>query len=885
MRHTFQLGQGDGWPGLDEQKDARATRGATAARHTLRDSGRLECRPGEGAALVMPSSPLRAVFEHTKQSDGTKVLLAVAGRSLYRKGTGDTTPVTLAFSGGAIVDVPDGGVTFVQDGTRTLLLVSAGAVVPPLPAPYTPDPIPDDDTEPDRPAPDGVVTVIGSDATALVLNVSAGTDDSEAVPSRVLKVYTSEANRDANSTTGLVASYPRTLGPDGADLFSYRADGLNPTATYYGSVSYTDGSGNTRIVPFSGTTGAGTAQAVGSVPLIWDEDTPDVVYPLQLPAAPTITSIARADYVDSTFDRTMGNYLPLRTGGNLGTGWTVTGASLGNAEWTSTPMGGIGLHVDTSSVVGDGTEQVYFTETTPVDLSSVNGLTFKAFSGGNEKTTGQHWALILAEQSGGVPDTWFELPFSIPTAGQTCDVTVSLADIPASSRNAIVYWGFRWTNNVESVIWINRLRSYGGLEGQKEYALVLRKTLLSGEDGELLLDSPESAIVSADAGTNGAQLTVAFAAIPADHSGLIYRRDETAGRLHYVATVAAAATSYVDTVSDISTNPVLVEGRAGVPMDATAIGLHHGRLVLATAGSLWVSSLGNIAEWFDRDPAMLPDLHALGLVTDKDGMRLPLSDAGAVRAMLPLGVWTGADFVGDTLVMTDAWDVRLSGTTPDTFSLGYRRQGGVCGGAACCRDNAGRALKIDPEGQVWAVDTGWAATALSTTLHDTLRALANKGTWSLEYDVASECAVLVAGTRVFLFSALGIDEWTAGADGVPVALVARAGSDGGYVSCGTAGGRLYRLLDPLAAPERGAVYYGPEWSLAEDDSRPVSLTVRCEGSVSATVSVNGAAVRSGAVVSGKRWLFPPRAGETVRVALALAAGAKVHSAVLSVEGR
>ena len=885
MRHTFQLGQGDGWPGLDEQKDARATRGATAARHTLRDSGRLECRPGEGAALVMPSSPLRAVFEHTKQSDGTKVLLAVAGRSLYRKGTGDTTPVTLAFSGGAIVDVPDGGVTFVQDGTRTLLLVSAGAVVPPLPAPYTPDPIPDDDTEPDRTAPDGVVTVIGSDATALVLNVSAGTDDSEAVPSRVLKVYTSEANRDANSTTGLVASYPRTLGPDGADLFSYRADGLNPTATYYGSVSYTNGSGNTRIVPFSGTTGAGTAQAVGSVPLIWDEDTPDVVYPLQLPAAPTITSIARADYVDSTFDRTMGNYLPLRTGGNLGTGWTVTGASLGNAEWTSTPMGGIGLHVDTSSVVGDGTEQVYYTEAAPVDLSSVNGLTFKAFTGGNEKTTGQHWALILAEQSGGVPDTWFELPFSIPEAGKTCEINVSLADIPASSRNAIVYWGFRWTNNVESVIWINRLRSYGGLEGEKEYALVLRQALLSGEAGELLLDSPESAIVEADAGANGAQMTLAFAAIPDGHTGLVYRRDETAGRLHYVATVAAAATSYVDTVSDISTNPVLVEGRAAVPIDATAIGLHHGRLMLAAGGSLWLSSLGNIAEWFDRDPAMLPDLHALGLVTDKDGMRLPLSDAGPVRALAPLGVWTGADYVGDTLVLTDAWDVRLSGSTPDTFSLGYRRLGGVCGAAAVTRDNAGRALKIDPEGQLWAVSVGWEADLLSGPLHDTLRALGGKAGWHLGYDVAAECAVLVAGTRVFLLSRDGYDEWVPGTDGVPSCLAARAGDDGGYIACGTVGGRFYRMQDPAAAPARGAEYSGPEWTLGADDVRPVGLTVRCEGAVSASVAVGGAVVRSGALVSGRRWLFPPRAGEWVQVSLTLAAGALVHSVILETEGR
>jgi len=282
--------------------------------------------------------------------------------------------------------------------------------------------------------------------------------------------------------------------------------------------------------------------------------------------------------------------------------------------------------------------------------------------------------------------------------------------------------------------------------------------------------------------------------------------------------------------------------------------MYHGRLSLADPAlkSLWLSSIGDHRLWFDVTPAEWMDLKASGLAAslfnEGDGMRLPLGDAWPIRAMAPLGAYTGSDYLGDLLVMTDQQDIRLTGVTQDTFSIGFRRAGGCANPLGWCRLPSGAVARIEPNGQVSQVNQEFAPKQLSVALEDPLRTMVGKSDWRIGYDhvmgkLLVSCETGDTTRRGYVLDTEhkdgGWDEWLPDAYGLPTAVVSRGEGDGAHLAVGT-GLRLQRWMDPSEAAD--------------------AITA-----VTVKVIVDGALVHTLEMVSGQ-WRYIKKAhGETVAI--------------------
>src|SRR5690606_18920360 len=123
----------------------------------------------------------------------------------------------------------------------------------------------------------------------------------------------------------------------------------------------------------------------------------------------------------------------------------------------------------------------------------------------------------------------------------------------------------------------------------------LKRTLGSAPALTTFRSAENTALKEVDAGSKGAQVTLTFAAaVPALHTMEIWRRDEGVGaRYHLVGTAAAAATTFADTVSDVSDGVILHEGRCAPPQGATCVFAHKGRVGVAAPGFVWLSALAD----------------------------------------------------------------------------------------------------------------------------------------------------------------------------------------------------------------------------------------------------------------------------------------------------
>lgn len=866
---------GPDFPGEDRQRDERSAKGAPLSLDARRDRGRLEAVWPSTDVVTLPSSPVRGVFWHSG-ADGSRTMLAVGGVTLYRMGPDDTEPVGLiGFGMGNFIVSGVGPVQFAQDQDRTYILVPDAIAIPDM-GPLGGSGQGGAAISGGEPV-SGYVTLLSQSDTALTFDIRSRPDTT----ARTISVYASAMDRDAGGTGGIVATYPREVLPVGSDVFGYRVDGLARGTTYYGRLDTTAG-GRHLVESFDGTTtnsGSGVETPGASV-LFWDEGhSPATVFELKLPPQPAIASISREDYVDTAFDRPM-SALPsgatADTNGSVGTDWTILpGAGTGafkNAKWQRGTGIGVdyAMRVNTDGVTGDGTERVYFEEATAVDWSGLDGLTFKIISTGNEKKTGTFLALCFAEDVSGSPGDWTDIPFNIPTENVVHDIKVSFIGLPTAIRDAVKYWGLKVISEGDFVIEWGRLRSYAALAGDFEY-VIQDRVERAGSD----LDSRESASVLVKAGTAGSKITVNFAAVPGGTERLIWRRDVgIASRFHYVGTAAESATSYVDTDTDVSDGLTLKQGRAEVPTGCAVLQFHHGRLALyqPSVKSLWLAGVNRPDMWFDFTPSEWPDLKVGGLIGDGDGMRLPMGDAGPITAMAPMGIATGADYLGDMLVMTDRYDIRLTGDTPDTFSIGFRVRGGAASALAWTRLPDGRVAKVDPEGRVTAMDEQLRPSYLSGELEDLLRGMKGKARWRIGVDPATARLLLSCDTEaddaaVWMLDLAhgGWDRWTPGADGLPVAVGSNGDGEGGYLAVGYRSGKISRLLDPYGAASALFRWQSPKRGDAGAHQRLEALTAAFSGNPSFAVMLDGEDVQTVTPRSGIPVYLKKLFGEAVAV--------------------
>jgi hypothetical protein len=154
--------------------------------------------------------------------------------------------------------------------------------------------------------------------------------------------------------------------------------------------------------------------------------------------------------------------------------------------------------------------------------------------------------------------------------------------------------------------------------------------------------------------------------------------------------------------------------------------------------------------------------------------------------------------------------------------------------------------KVDPEGNVTAMDERLNPSDLSHELRDLLRGMAGKPAWRLGLDPMTSRLLLSAETggddrAAWLLDVEngGWDEWTPTDEGLPLVLAANGDGEGGYLA-GAAAGLVYRVLD--VAGEAAALFRWRSGDLGARGThmRTERLTASFTGAPVFTVLLDGA---------------------------------------------
>jgi hypothetical protein len=440
----------------------------------------------------------------------------------------------------------------------------------------------------------GTLSITATGARYFVLSIGAGTDTSGEALTRIVTVYLTSDTADPPTP---ILSYPRYVGPKGSDITAYYADGLTPSTSYTVQVVWKDTAGNVAYAGFLGcVTIAEPTEDYDTRPttanpnplLVVDDRAEHRALPLELPEKPDAPTVVQTDAGDTDFQRTLYPAGALTGEESLDTGttpepWTVENVSdvpdiggFRKAEWDNMPSGawfggsgtGIAMHIDSTGDLQEG-DKVYFTETTPVDLTNTQTVSLELYSGGNENATGGFLNLIMA----GEDKAWERFPLTVKEAG---NLQMVEANISAwVERDAVVYWGIESASGEQFVIWWKSIRAGSGVYGERDYKVVVRREYLKTLPGDstptvlLQLDSIESDAAVTDPGSKGQINTLTFGALPASkaenaeyagtshdldgveirYSRLIYGKDVDAGMVdyHYVGSASPAVGTAVRT--------------------------------------------------------------------------------------------------------------------------------------------------------------------------------------------------------------------------------------------------------------------------------------------------------------------------------------------------
>jgi hypothetical protein len=593
-------------------------------------------------------------------------------------------------------------------------------------------------------------------------------------------------------------------------------------------------------------------------PYAWDERD-GKVYSLTLPAAPSgiqATKVALTNKVINSMVSANGTD-PAFTGG--AGKWTVIGTVGGGAahwdsvEYNTTPFGVNCPRLNSAGGLATG-DCLYFTESVALDWSNVTHITFQVYSQPAESATGTIYGFCFGESG---PNDQI-IPFSIASAGTVNTVTVSLANIPTASRNAVIKWGFIVINPQQHVVSFKGLETKAGVVGKVRYlctdSRALTNLTLTGPEGPV--DAEANATVEIDAGTEGSQITLAWAALPAGITRKVYRWDEDqdAG-FKYAGT--GTSTGYNDTTADLSLKETLTRGRVQVPTGATAIGTGlGGRAILARPGYAHSSRIGDPTTWFDVTPEEHVTLQAAGLspLTGADGLKSPV-DFGEIVAIAPVSTMGPSDFRQDVVLFGTDASVVLTGDAPP-FSVANRLEYGLCGPLAWCSTPGGLAF-VDAQGDVNLLARDLTVKTLSLPLRDTLRATSGKAGWLLASDAATGRLTLLCGSTGYAYQG---GEWTQ-VSTIPASTCrAQTGDgDGAFAVFGASTGIVRRAYDP-AGTRAAWTWRGHEWSGGARLLNATHLEATAEGTVTGTAHgdaasvahpMNGTAWRYGNAVSGR----------------------------------
>lgn len=580
-----------------------------------------------------------------------------------------------------------------------------------------------------------------------------------------------------------------------------------------------------------------------------DVTDPPVAWPLTLPATPTgITGIATeltSNVINSIDQGTHGAAVTTVTG------WStvpdpITG-HFDSIEWNTDGFThtAVRMNSDTGMVQNDGV--LFAPGGDPFDWDEMNKLTLEVRSGG-ESRVGKFLSFVVGKTSPApaVPDAdETAFPFTIQAAGVTNYVPIDLRDpsVPRAALQGLTYYGIRVLSpDGQFVVSFTNLKEQSGLTGKQLY--VFTDVAEQGEDANgdpiLTLASPEGprdndgvvTPVEVECGTKGSKVDFTFSpAVPAGHTRKAWRMEAGVATVpHYVADIAAGATSWSDTEDDVSANPTLVEVRNQIPAGLVNIGTHRGGLTGWKDGYQWYSNVFDVTTWRDLTPEQAIQLG--DLLSNADRCKLPCGEYGKVVASATMGVATGADFRRDSLLMTDdGWDLIVTGDSYKDLGFSDVRKGGCAGPYAWWRDKDRRVVRVDTEGDVTAVDPNTGVVPLSDTLRDTLRSLTGKAAWSGGLDPVTSRMVLFAGSRYFSLDLIagGWDEMDPSDYGTVLVCAPCGDGEGGYLTAGRADGTIVRVFDPAGAPlgwrYRTARMHGGSMTLAPTDFKGKSRGV------------------------------------------------------------
>jgi len=470
------------------------------------------------------------------------------------------------------------------------------------------------------------------------------------------------------------------------------------------------------------------------------------------------------------------------------------------------------------------------------------------------------------------------IPFVL-TAGEN-SVTLPMSGVSEGSRDSVMWYGMYCTAEEAFVIHFQELTYNEGTTGKRDYVRTRSLIIGDGEDWETEFLSPESAVLEdVDAGSVGAEIVLDFGTddVPTGYVDKIWRRDkEVTTRYHYVGDAVAGSTSYTDSIYDISANPYLVTGRTAVPTGGTCIGTYNDRTVLYKRPWIYISDKQDPTTFINVTPQEVSDLLDIDMVTDLNGLKLPVGDIGNIVAMARFGLTTTQQYGSGLLMMTDAgWDCILQGDSPrigqaeNPFNMAHRHPGGICGPYAWCHDGDGRIVKIDPNGDIYAVDSRLQYELLSGPIQKVLQSASSRSSWVLTYDglnglITAFCGE--AGNYVFDGKSRAITEH--GTLFEPTCWAYKPTADGGNAMIGGATGQVYRLYDPDADTET-VTYISPLYTRTNakglmSENAVQSILAEFTGDWTWTVYAGGSLVWSGQLTSGIPLWLPYASGDSLQ---------------------
>lgn len=617
-------------------------------------------------------------------------------------------------------------------------------------------------------------------------------------------------------------------------------DGTTLSLSSTGSVTMDQGGNRTLILD------GGAA----SPAYLFDETltAPNRVAALTIPATPGGMTAAVAELASSRLDTGTGSLTATSTGA-LDVAWTVDDPSTFPAKYDNGGFPTPTMWFDTSGVSPDGTRVTYHMPASE-DWSGYNTLTLTARSTGNEHATGYLMDLIFSED--GI--SWQRLPLVFSSSGDVLNLPLSLANIPTEAKDAVNYWGFERISTGEFVVAVQKLSFTAGTTGPREYVRTRHRTVGSGANIldlasiEGPLDANGEATVSADAGTVGAQVTLTFTdgAVPAGYTDKLWRRDTgnvAAAMFHYLGDAAAGATTFVDTTFDVSEAVTLKQGRAAPIAGATCGAFSRSRLHLYKAGKDHISAVGQPVTFSDAGPEDVPEMLQLGAIGPGDALTINIGEIGNVLAMVKFGIDLADEYTSSLLLMTaDGVDALFQGDTPDTMNIHRQQPGGICGPQAWCHDKHGNVVSVDPDGDVIVRDRGLNTPEhpLSWPIQDDLRNAGGRGAWVMARDGLYNRLVLFAD-RPRVFDGDGWSTLDPATVGTVTCGATAPTSDGGQAVVGGLAGSVMRLFDP-AADRAAGVYETSEWTRLPQEWRAERIWGDVEGTVTAVLKADGAAV-------------------------------------------